>query len=188
VLAEVAQQATAAFEAFNYTKALEVTETFFWSFCDDHLELVKDRAYGLHGDAAATSAKAALSISLKTMLKLFAPFLPFVTEEVWSWWQEGSIHLSAWPTSQELEALGGNTAVVDVAAEVLSGLRKVKSEAKVSMKAGLRDVTISASAQQIELIKLVARDLCAAGRVEGEFSYEVADGHITLSATLVPAE
>jgi len=188
VLAEVAQQATAAFEVFNYTKALEVTETFFWSFCDDHLELVKDRAYGLHGDAAATSAKAVLSISLKTMLKLFAPFLPFVTEEVWSWWQEGSIHLSAWPTSQELEALGGNTAVVDVAAEVLSGLRKVKSEAKVSMKAGLRDVTISASAQQIELIKLVARDLCAAGRVEGEFSYEVADGHITLSATLVPAE
>ena len=188
VLAEVVQQATAAFEAFNYTKALEVTETFFWSFCDDHLELVKDRAYGLHGDAAATSAKAALAVSLKTMLKLFAPFLPFVTEEVWSWWQEGSIHLSAWPASQELQAIGGNTEVVDVAAEVLSGLRKVKSEAKVSMKAGLRNVTISASAQQIELIKLVARDLCAAGRVEGDFSYEVAQGNITVSATLVPAE
>ena len=187
-LADVVEQATAAFEAFNYTRALEVTETFFWSFCDDHLELVKDRAYGLHGESGARSAQATLSLALETMLKLFAPFLPFVTEEVWSWWKDGSVHTSAWPTAEVLRTFNGNADVVTASAEVLSQLRKVKSEAKVSMKAGLRDVVITASASQIDLIKSAQSDLSAAGRVEGEINYNVAEGNISVSATLVPAE
>ena len=187
-LADVVEQATSAFDAFNYTKALEVTETFFWAFCDDHLELVKDRAYGLYGDDAARSAKSALAIALETMLKLFAPFLPFVAEEVWSWWQSGSVHTSSWPNANELTAIGGNVEVLDVAAVALSQLRKVKSEAKVSMRAQLANVSISAPAQQAKLLQLITRDLIAAGRVEGEIAITESTAALTVNATLVATD
>ncbi|NBV89867.1 MAG: valine--tRNA ligase, partial [Actinobacteria bacterium] len=186
-LADVVDQATAAFEQFNYTKALEVTETFFWAFCDDHLELVKDRAYGLAGEAAANSAKAALSITLETLLKLFAPFLPFATEEIWSWWQSGSIHTSEWPKAETLRSHGGNSQTLSAVAEVLSGLRKVKSEAKVSMKAELSNAVVTGTSDQLELIKQVATDLQSAGRVTGDFKFVEAEGPIEVTAELVTA-
>ena len=184
-LADVVDQATAAFEQFNYTKALEVTETFFWAFCDDHLELVKDRAYGLAGESAANSAKAALSITLETLLKLFAPFLPFATEEIWSWWKSGSIHTSQWPEADSLRAHGGNSQTLSAVAEVLSGLRKVKSEAKVSMKAELANAVITGASDQLELVKQVAADLRSAGRVTGDFTYVSAESSIEVTAELV---
>ena len=172
-LADVVDEATKAFEQFNYTKALEVTETFFWAFCDDHLEIVKDRAYGLQGEAEAASAKATLNVALEVLLKLFAPFLPFVTEEVWSWWKEDSVHNSNWPTSSQLRSHNGDSSINNVTAEVISQLRKVKSEAKVSMKAEISQAVITASEKAIAQIKLVATDLRAAGRVISEFEYVV---------------
>jgi len=192
-LATVVDDATTAFEAFNYTKALEATEQFFWSFCDDHVELVKDRAYGLAGEEAAASARAALNIALETLLKLFAPFLPFVTEEVWSWWQDGSVHQSAWPTSNALHAVIGDESdvqaeLVGLAADAISQLRKVKSEAKVSMKAGLEQVTISATAAHIALLQQVEVDLIAAGRIAGTITYTATDSALEVSAIIVPSE
>lgn len=187
-LANVVDEATKALDGFNYTQALESAESFFWAFCDDHLELVKDRAYGLQGEEAANSAKAALNIALETLLKLFAPFLPFVTEEVWSWTHDESIHTSAWPQAADLRGIGGDASSQAAVAEVLSQLRKVKSEAKVSMKAGLRNVVITAPAAAIAHIKTAESDLVAAGRVESGFTYTEADGPIALTADLVPAE
>ncbi|MEI6405853.1 MAG: class I tRNA ligase family protein, partial [Actinomycetes bacterium] len=186
-LAHVVDEATKAFEDFNYTRALEVSETFFWAFCDDHLELVKDRAYGLDGDEAADSAKATLTLALETLLKLFAPFLPFVTEEVWSWFNDESVHTSQWPQADALRDFGGNADMVGVVAEVISQLRKAKSEAKVSMRADVMRATITAPAATLELIKEAASDLMAAGRVQDDFNYVASDGYITVEVELATA-
>ncbi|CCG02466.1 valine--tRNA ligase [Blastococcus saxobsidens] len=162
-LAAVVDEATAAMEAYNYTRALEVAETFFWSFCDDYVELVKSRAY--RSDDAAASAQAALALALSVQLRLFAPVLPFVTEEVWSWWQTGSVHRAAWPSAAELPG-NGDPAVVTVAAAALAAVRKAKSDAKQSMRADVESATVTATPDQVPLVEAVRSDLIDAGRIQ----------------------
>ena len=166
-LAEAVRQATVAFEQFNYAKALEVAETFFWDFTDDYVELVKERAYGGEGPAKAGSAKAALAVSLDTILRLFAPFLPFVTEEVWSWWQEGTIHRASWPDSEALAALaqGQDPALLGDLAGVLTAIRKAKSDVNASMRAEVTSAVITAPADAIERLRTATDDITAVGRI-----------------------
>ena len=170
-LAQVVRTATAAFESYDHTKALEVTESFFWTFCDDYLELVKDRAYG--GDdvdpAATASARAALVLALDTVLRLLAPVLPFATEEVWSWWRVGSVHRAAWPAPEPLEAAAGDgdPDVLTATGDALAVLRKAKSEAKVSMRTPFASVRLAAPAAQVPLVEAGLPDLRAAGRAPG---------------------
>ena len=187
-LASTVEQATAAFEDYNYAQALALTETFFWSFTDDYVELVKDRSYGGQGEAGAASAKATLAAALDTLLRLFAPFLPFTTEEVWSWWQEGSVHQSAWPEAEPLRTRAGavDVALLDDVAAALSGVRKAKSDAKASMRAEVATARISAPAEQLARLGLAAADLRAAGSIVDLVLVE-ADGALTVEAALAVA-
>ncbi len=166
-LAELVEAATAAHEGFDYARALELTESFFWSFCDDYVELVKSRAYGEGSAAGADSARATLAIALSALHRLFAPFLPFVTEEVWSWWQEGSVHLAPWPTVAEVGPhAGARPAVLDVAAEILGVVRREKTTHKRSMRARVARLTVTAPPAVLLDVESARADLVDAGGVD----------------------
>ena len=163
-LREVVAQATEAFDEFNHARALEVTESFFWTFCDDYLELVKERAYG-DDQSARASAVAAMRAAVNVLARCFAPFIPFATEEVWSWWQDGSVHTTSWPSVTELPE-HGDAKALEFASEALTSIRGVKTEAKVSQKTPLLQATIAAPEADHELLNAIATDLCAVGRIE----------------------
>jgi valyl-tRNA synthetase len=160
-LSEVVDTATKAFSNYDHTKALEVTESFFWTFTDDYLELVKDRAYGQqdHSPEQIGSAVLALRSALSVLVRLFAPFLPFASEEVWSWWQEGSIHGAAWPTADELPRSSSD--LMNVASEALILIRKSKSDLKVSMKAEIDYLELAGPTS----LSKIARDLQSVGNI-----------------------
>ncbi|MCW2811768.1 MAG: tRNA synthetase valyl/leucyl anticodon-binding protein, partial [Friedmanniella sp.] len=185
-LAQVVTAATAAFEAYDYTGALDVTEQFFWSFCDDYLELVKERAYGSQGEAAATSARAALALALDVVLRLLAPIMPFCTEEVWSWWQDGSIHRASWPNAAEVGTHGDPGLLTDVSA-VLVQLRGAKSQAKVSMKTEIEGVDISGTAAALAHLQAAEEDLRAVGRITGTITWTETDGPVQAVVALAAA-
>ena len=189
-LLELVGDATAAFEGFDYARALERTENWFWAFCDDYLELVKVRAYGEgdHGEAQVASARAALDLALSVVLRLFAPFMPFTCEEVWSWWMQGSVHLSAWPAPAELEDVvsGSDPAALAVAAEVLAEIRSAKSSAKVSMRNPVEELVVSDTPGRIALLEAVAGDVREAGRVRELRTVE--SEHFAVEVTLGEAD
>ncbi len=183
-LAKVVEDATGAFEAYDHTRALEVSETYFWTFCDDYLELVKDRAYS---DAStAKSAQVALNIAVNTFLRLLAPFIPFAVEEVWSWYRTGSVHQADWPTAEPLReaAAGADPELIRVAGEALTVLRKVKSENKVSQRTTYAFVTLSVLDVDRERLDQVLTDLVKAAHVRGDLGVENVDevGSIAVSA------
>ena len=182
-LGKVVADATVGFENWDYTRSLDTTETFFWTFCDDYIELVKDRAH-----AGDPSARAALRLALSVLLRLLAPFLPYATEEVWSWWQEGSVHRATWPNAEEL-ALGqpGDPAVLSTVGAALGAVRKAKSEAKVGMRTEVAKIVIGGSDAVIAQVRAGEGDLRAAGRISGDLTYAAGDDLAVSDVELVVA-
>jgi valyl-tRNA synthetase len=167
-LAAVVTAATSALADYDYTRALELAEEFFWFFCDDYLELVKPRAYGEDGSAGTASARATLATALWVQLRLFAPFLPFVAEDVWSWWQPGSVHRAHWPEPADVGAPvpgADSEQLLDVVSMALQRIRKAKSEAKVSMRAEASRLIVRGNRQLLALFRSAASDIVAAGSV-----------------------
>jgi valyl-tRNA synthetase len=160
-------EATAAFEVYDHGRALERTERFFWSFCDDYVELVKGRAYGAAGPEAAGSAQATLRHALSTVLRLFAPHLPFVTDEISGWWQDGSVHVQPWPTPSGAPAAAADPLVFEVAADVLGAVRRAKSDAQVSLRADVARVLVADTAERLAALAEAEADVREAGRVAG---------------------
>jgi valyl-tRNA synthetase len=176
-LAGVIDQATAAFEAYDYSRALEVTEACFWSYCDDYLELVKSRAYGGADPAGAASARAALVLALSAQIRLFAPFLPFVTEEVWHWWHEGSVHRAPWPSADELgRARGDDDGVLRVTAEVLGAVRRAKTAGQRSLRSRVARLEVQDRPEVLDLLGQAAGDLLDAGGVDDLLLTALTDG------------
>ncbi len=199
-LAAVARDATDSFEDYDYARALERAESFFWWYCDFYLELVKGRRYDPDPQVSAP-VSLALRLSLSVFQRLFAPFLPFVCEEVWSWWQEGSVHRAPWPDADELaaaaaggeaqrgggaqrggEADGGarEDVALEVTADVLREVRKAKSQARRPMRAPVSRVVVRDTPERLAALALGEGDLLLAGAIEllepvedGEFSVEV---------------
>jgi valyl-tRNA synthetase len=174
-LAAIVDEATRNLDGYDYARALQRTEEFFWRFCDDYLELVKGRRYGEQGHSGAASANSALVAAQSVLLRLFAPFLPFVSEEVWSWWQPGSVHQAAWPTREEIEALlPGDTEerraedqrTYEWAIDLLFEVRKLRSEAKQPLKVPITRVMVTAPAERVARMREVDADLRAALRVQ----------------------
>ncbi|MCX6530943.1 MAG: class I tRNA ligase family protein, partial [Actinobacteria bacterium] len=164
-LAAVVDEATTALEQFDYARALERTEAFFWWFCDDYVELVKTRAYSAGEESS--SARSSLQRALSVMQRLLAPMLPFATEEVWSWWKSDSIHLQNWPTANETLAdfaVSENaSSLLDATCVVLAAVRRAKTEAKVSQRAEVAELVVTASPATIALIQANILDLRNAG-------------------------
>jgi len=166
-LAATTAQCTAALQGYDHALALEHAERFFWFFCDDYLELVKPRGYGEFGPAGAASAMAALRTALSVLLRLLAPFLPFVTEEVWSWWQAGSVHRAPWPEPGAPGAglAAADTAVLDAAAAAIGAVRRAKSQAQLPMKAPVARLIVTAPRDHLDALAAATADVTAAGRV-----------------------
>jgi valyl-tRNA synthetase len=199
-LGEVVAQVTAALEAFEYTAALERTERFFWLFCDDYLELVKDRAYGstegsapgapgegaerAAGGPATESARLTLRTALSVLQRLLAPYLPFATEEAWSWWHDDSVHTASWPAAGGTRT-GGE--VIALASGVIGAIRKAKSDAKRSMRSPVDTVRVFAPAESLAAVRAIGADLRAAGNVRTLRLDPAEDGQLRVDVTLAEA-
>jgi len=200
-LGGVLSEATSSFDAYDYARALERTEAFFWSFCDDYLELVKTRAYDPAQEPGPVSARAGLGAALSVQLRMLAPFLPFVTEEVWSWWHDDSVHRAPWPHLSELSAsavgdgphavaadrdqTGTGTDVLEMASYVLGEVRRAKTAAKRSMRARVAVLKVVDDPARLALLMQAEGDLREAGGVD---ELVTAEGSDSVEVELAPEE
>ena len=184
-LAELVDGVTEAFDRFDFALGLEITETSFWFFTDNYIELVKGRVYGSRTDSARESAHAALLLAIDTYLKLFAPHIPFVSEEIWSWRREGSVHRSAWPNAEAIRARAGKTSngvVYEMASKVLGEIRRFKSDSDVSLRAQVAKVVVRDTAEHLQILRESLQDIKDAGCVAELMT--VADDMFSVSVTL----
>jgi valyl-tRNA synthetase len=181
-------EATAAFEQYDYARALERVKDFFWAFCDDYVELVKARAYRGADDAGGRSAAYALRHALSTLQRLFAPFVPYVTEESWSWWHDDSVHLASWPEPEGVAASDELALVYEVAAAVLSAVRKEKSNQKRSLASPVLRVVVSDSETRLAALDAALSDVREAGKIDKLVTAVVSDADAGVEVELAPPE
>jgi valyl-tRNA synthetase len=146
-LNSVINEATAALEKYEFAHALTPIRVFFWhDFCDNYLEMVKERLYKGSGDEAA-AARYCLWRVLRDCSLLLAPFVPHVTEAVYQeflkkFQKEKSVHLMAWPGADELEIDKSMDAVGEKLKAVIAAVRKFKTESQMAQNAELAGLTV----------------------------------------------
>jgi valyl-tRNA synthetase len=191
-LREVIVEATEAYEQFDWARALESVESFFWAeFCDDHVELVKARTYLDTLDEERRSALATLRLGLSTLLRLFAPVVPTITEELWSQRfaipssHQRSIHTSPWPTIAELDAVSAPDYPGSFAmARLLIGeIRRQKGHAKVSARWPVARLLVGAPETDLMVVRSIFDDVKAAGAIQ-EVEWEDSRPELTIEVHL----
>ncbi|MCY4512865.1 MAG: valine--tRNA ligase [Bdellovibrionales bacterium] len=188
-LGEVYKKVTEFLEDFKYDSALRLAEKTFWSFCDNYIELVKARAYQLKGESGGISGAMSLDCSLYLFLKMFAPFLPYITEEVWSWrykeesfsihsspWEKGSVFIKnlflsevSLKTSDAKEMEEMTQGFEEFLSEVfyiLEQVRNQKASLRKSLSAPVKELTLKGNEQQIKWFQLCKEDLLRAGHIQ----------------------
>jgi len=185
-LSTVVSDATTALDGYDHARALEIAETYFWTFCDDYLELVKERAYG-EPSAEQTSAVVALRIALSAFLRLFAPVVPFATEEAWSWFNDGSVHTAAWPVASEVAGdWSADAAVLGIVGRALTAIRGAKTTAKASQRTAVDSAVIAGPETEIAAIESAAGDLRSVGKI-AELRFAAADELLVTDILLAQA-
>jgi valyl-tRNA synthetase len=166
-------RSTRNFETFQHAPVLQEVESFFWThFTDTYLELAKLRARNEDPAAAAgrSSAVATLRLGLDVLLRLFAPFLPFISEEVWSWAfaaekRQPSVHAAPWPSQRDFAGVAeGAPERFDLAVACWNAILKAKSDASVSMGREVERLVIAANAKTLDALRAVLSDVLAAAR------------------------
>jgi valyl-tRNA synthetase len=174
-LRDTVAKATAAFDDLDYAGALDAVERFFWAgYTDNYLELVKARARSESDPAGRASAVAAVQQGLSVLVRLLAPYLPYVTEEVWSWGfaratGTESVHRAAWPSAAEFAAVPADAGpAFDAACGFLDAVRKAKSAAGATVGRHLSALTVVASPQTAAVLGPCLADVASAARAEGD--------------------
>lgn len=162
------ERVTKSFAAFDYAQALALTEDFFWrTFCDNYLELAKARTYDEGRSPGRISACATLRLLHRAVLRMFAPFVPYITEEVWSWAyaqdadMRSSVHLSPWPSEVELAAIAppSDPESWGLAVLVMDAVRRAKAEANLSMAAPVARISLSGSEETQRALEPLLDDI-----------------------------
>ena len=185
------KEATKDFEGYQYSNAKTDIENFFWKdFADNYVEIVKNRIYNGKGNEKI-SAQYTLYNSFLTILKMFAPFIPFITEEIYQeYYKKGqrtepltnspksqinektkSIHLCEWPKSEKKEEKKSET--YNLLLETIGKIRQEKSIAKKSMKA---PIILTLEKKDRKILNEVEQDLKSVANAieikEGSFKVE----------------
>ena len=188
-LADLVDGATRELDQYDYAKALARVEAFFWDFCDNYVEAAKSRRYGDFGHDAAASASTAMRLALSVLVRLLAPYLAFVCDEVWSWTNAGSVHRARWPSRDDIIRVSGSDEASQRAVfhltDALNAIRKGKNENKVSVGTHVGEVVFHGAEDVVKSLTLVQRDLKAAARTD---SLVLAAGETGVQITLKPAE
>jgi valyl-tRNA synthetase len=172
----VVEEVTEKFAAFDYASSLSVVENLFWEFCDYYVELVKWRTYKQRETAGGKSALASLEYSLSNILRLFAPYMPYITEEVWSWYyaekeNAPSIHKSLWPTALSSGLTEEDELLFKMSKDIVGKIRAEKTSAHKNLKWPVSLLEISGKEKDIMLVQKIEADIQATGNVEGEITY-----------------
>jgi valyl-tRNA synthetase len=192
-LRSLVERTTAAFEEYEYSRALEETETFFWSaFTDNYLELVKKRTRAEDDPQGRASAIATLRTGLSVTMRLFAPFVPTITDEVWSWTfaeQTGvqSIHVADWPSAEEFTGIPApdNTESFAVACDAIAAVRKAKTELGLGMGRPLATLAFQGDADSLPVLSRVITDVSDGANTAATSVTEGDTGGERFTATIV---
>jgi valyl-tRNA synthetase len=168
------KQATEHFDKYEYSKVKKVLDEFFWQvLCDNYLEFVKDRLYNpnLYHKGAKNSAQFGLYEAVLNVLKMFAPLMPYITEEVYSLYfkdkeNKESIHISNWPKYNENYVDKNSEFVGDLMVDIVQRVRKFKSEKQISLKEDLSKIIIKCSEKDRKLLELIIQDIKAVTKVK----------------------